>query len=134
MSRSKAGRPLLRSQVRKGLESLILTATSGATFSVLLPSTLLLQTDTSLIQPQREGVIIIAVMIITLLAVINEMENRQFTQEKYTPEECLCANTAIVTPSIYLFSGFVLSLLETELMPGATSNLSALSICSVDYT
>lgn len=37
---------VLRSQVRKRLESFILTATSGATFFVLLPSTLLLQTDT----------------------------------------------------------------------------------------
>lgn len=37
VSRSKAGSLLLRSQVRKGLESLILTATSGAIFSVLFP-------------------------------------------------------------------------------------------------
>ncbi|KAK5612181.1 Inactive heparanase-2 [Crenichthys baileyi] len=51
----KAGCLLLRSQVSRGLESLILTATSGATFSVLLPSTLLLHTET-VVKPQREEV------------------------------------------------------------------------------
>lgn len=42
--RFKAGTLQLRSQVRKSLESLILTATSGATFSVLFVSALLLKT------------------------------------------------------------------------------------------
>lgn len=49
------------------------------------------------------------------------------------PKSAVC-NKSIVTASIFLFSGFVLPLPESELMPGATSNLSVLSICSVDYT
>lgn len=49
------------------------------------------------------AVMIIAVMIMTLLAVINEMENRQFTQEKYTPEEFLCAIKPIVA---FFFASF----------------------------
>lgn len=52
---SKAGSLLLRSQVRKGLESLILTATSGATFSVLLSSTLLLKAATLWLNQTKRG-------------------------------------------------------------------------------
>lgn len=52
---SKAGSLLLRSQVRKGLESLILTATSGATFSVLLSSTLLLKAATLWLNETKQG-------------------------------------------------------------------------------
>lgn len=77
------------------------------------------------------AVMIIAVMIMTLLAVINEMENRQFTQEKYTPEEFLCAIKPIVAACIFFFCKFpgsVPLLLETELIPGATSNLFVLSL------
>lgn len=48
------------------------------------------------------------------------------------PKSDVC-NKTIVSIFLLLFSGFVLPLLETELMPGATRNLSVLSICSADY-
>lgn len=76
---------------------------------------------------------IIEVGTMQLLVVINEMEEKQFTQEKYIPKSTFC-NKTIINASISLFSGFVLLMLKSELMPGAISNLSVLSICSVDYT
>lgn len=63
----KAGTLQLRSQVRKSLESLILTATSGATFSVLFVCALLLKIDP--LRFNLEGMLI-AVMIIWLFVLI----------------------------------------------------------------
>lgn len=50
------------------------------------------------------------------------------------PKNGVCNKTIVTASIFFLFPGFVLPLLESELMPGATSNLSVLSICSVDYT
>lgn len=54
------------------------------------------------------------------------------------PKSAVC-NKTIVSATIFfvcvcVFSGFVLPLMESRLMPGATSNPSVLSICSLDYT
>lgn len=61
MSWSKAGSLLLRTQVRKSLESLILTATSGAALSVPASSTLPLKA-----YKPMDGVSIIAFVSIQL--------------------------------------------------------------------
>lgn len=53
---------------------------------------------------------------------------------RYTLPKRALWNKAIVAANIFCFSGFVLLLAESRLMPGATSNLSVLSICSLDYT
>ena len=69
-------------------------------------------------------------MIIALLVVINEMESRQFIQEKYAPEEGCVQQDYCYSERVFVFS---LCPADSWLMPGATSKRSVLSFYSLDY-
>lgn len=63
-------------------------------------------------------------MIIMLLLVINEMEDGLLSRNR--KRSALCVIKALLLRALFWFSGFVLPLLESESMPGATSNVCSL--------